>query len=95
MVFSTDKDDLEFKKTDEKVMFMNIPYLFYLFYLGTSIIQHNNIIFQIIVDIREFGCVLPSLIHRRNISIDPITLEVIIMHLIRYMNIPHLLILIK
>lgn len=38
-----------------------------LFYLGC---------FQVIVDMREFRSELPSLIHRRGIDIEPVTLEV-------------------
>ena len=31
---------------------------------------------QILVDIREFRSTLPSLLHKRGIEIDPLTLEV-------------------
>ncbi|XP_005095873.1 DNA repair endonuclease XPF [Aplysia californica] len=39
---------------------------------GVDIVQKN----QVIVDMREFRSELPSLIHRRGIEIEPITLEV-------------------
>ena len=33
-------------------------------------------VFQVIVDMREFRSELPSLIHRRGIDIEPVTIEV-------------------
>lgn len=45
---------------------------FLLFFLYFSLLNYQ----QIIVDMREFRCELPSLIHQRGIDIDPVTLEV-------------------
>ena len=37
---------------------------------------HYILYLQILVDIREFRSTLPSLLHKRGIEIDPLTLEV-------------------
>ena len=39
---------------------------------------------RIIVDMREFRSELPSLIHKRGIDIDPVTIEVCV--IVRYFN---------
>ena len=48
----------------------------YLQMLLNPICLSDQIVFQIIVDMREFRSELPSLIHRRGIDIEPVTLEV-------------------
>ena len=41
-------------------------------------------ILQVIVDLREFRSELPSLIHKRGIDIEPVTLEVRVQRMERY-----------
>ena len=39
-------------------------------------ISNYLVLFKVIVDMREFRSELPSLIHRRGIDVEPVTLEV-------------------
>lgn len=60
-------------------MYSVICMFFIMARLVTSIQVLNIYIFsytQVIVDMREFRSELPSLIHRRGIDIEPVTLEV-------------------
>ena len=47
--------------------------------VGEELAKHISnylVLFKVIVDMREFRSELPSLIHRRGIDVEPVTLEV-------------------
>ena len=47
--------------------------------IGLVLTCVHNDVYKVVVDVREFRSKLPSIVHRRGIDVEPVTLEVIYM----------------